>query len=66
MALPLVIVHDLDVPCRAFPPLEAYSPLIVDADAVLLAPIAVQRFEVVARRNTQIFESLGRIDGKKL
>jgi len=32
----------------------------------LLAPIAVQRFEVVARRNTQIFESLGRIDGKKL
>jgi hypothetical protein len=44
----------------------ATPPLIVDADAMLSAPIAVQRFKTVARRNEQIFNSFGRVDGEKL
>jgi len=40
--------------------------LIIDADAVLAAPVAVQSFEPIARRNSQILKLLGRIDREKL
>ena len=39
---------DFDVPCRTFVPGEADPPLIVDADTVLPASIAVQEFKAVA------------------
>ena len=61
-----MIVYDLDVPCRASAPFEAYPPLIIDADTVLSAPIAVQSFKAVAGRNPQIVELLGRVEGDKL
>jgi len=61
-----VIVHDLDVPCFTLTPSEAYPPSLVDADAVLTAPIAVQGFEVVTRWNPQIVQLRGRVDRKKL
>jgi hypothetical protein len=66
MALPPVVVHDLDVPYRTLAPLEANPPLIVDADAVLAEPIAVQSFEAVAWRNPEVVKLLGRVDRKKL
>jgi hypothetical protein len=34
-------------------------PLIIDADAVLTAPVGVQSFEPIARRNSQILKLLG-------
>jgi hypothetical protein len=61
-----VVIHDLDVPCRAFSPLKAYPPLIIDADAVLSATIPVQSFETIARRRTQVIELFRRVDGEKL
>jgi len=61
-----VIVDNLNIPSRAATPFEAYPPLIVDADAVLPAPVAVQSFETIAGRNAQIVELLRGVDGKKL
>jgi len=66
IALSLVIIYDLNFPSRAFAPLKAYPPLIVDPDAVLSAPIAAQRFKAVSRRSPQIIELFGRVDGQKL
>ena len=61
-----MVVHDLDIPCRAFAPFEAYPPLIVDTDAMLSEPIAVQSFKAIARRNPQIVEPFSRVDREKL
>src|SRR5256885_994141 len=61
-----VIVHDRHIPRRALAPFKAYPPLIVDADAVLSAAVAVQSFKAIARRNPQIVELLGRVDGEEL
>jgi hypothetical protein len=61
-----VVVRDLDIPCRTFAPFEAYPPLIVDTDAMLSAPIAVQSFKAIARRNPQIVEPFGSVEGEKL
>lgn len=61
-----MVVHDLDIPCRAFVPFEAYPPLIVDTDTVLSAPIAVQSFKAIARRNPQIVEPFSRVESEKL
>jgi hypothetical protein len=41
----------------AMNPHEADPELVVDPDAVLSAPIPLQRFEPVGRRITQIFQS---------
>jgi hypothetical protein len=60
-----VIIHDLDIPCRAFSPLKAYPPLIVDTDAMLPAAISVQRFETIARRGAQVLEPFRRVDGEE-
>jgi len=61
-----VVVHDFHIPPRAFAPLEAYPPLVIDAGTVLTAPVAVQSFEPISRRNSQIIELLGCIDREKL
>jgi len=47
-------------------PSEANAPLIVDADAVPAAPVAMQGFEPVTRWNSQIVQLLGRIYCKDL
>src|SRR5438128_200207 len=64
--LPFVIVDDLDTPCLTITPSEAYPPLIVDADAELPAPIAVQGFEAVTRRNPEIVQPPCRVDRLEL
>jgi hypothetical protein len=38
--------------------------LIIDADAMLPVAVAEQRFEAVARRDSQILDPLGGIDGE--
>src|SRR3546814_16866892 len=49
-------VNDLNILRRAFAPAKAYSPLVVDSDAVPAHALAFERFETVARWNTQIVE----------
>jgi len=53
-----VIVSDLDVDRagRAFRPLKANPPLVIDADAVLALPIALQSFQPIARQSGEVFE----------
>ena len=47
-----VIVHNLDVtrPLGPFRPFEADPPLVIDADAVLAFPVALERFKAVSRQ----------------
>src|SRR6476661_8757270 len=66
IASSFVIVHDFHIPRRSLTPFKAYPPLIVDADAVLATPVAVQSFEPIARRRSQIVELLGRVNGEQL
>ncbi len=52
----LVVVNDLHIcrtrrPCR---PLEAYPPLVVDANAVLSLSVTLQGFKSVAGQRTEI------------
>lgn len=53
-----MIVHYLNVMRLAIPPDEANPPLIIDPNAVLPRPISLERFEMVARRNTEFLQSL--------
>ena len=57
-----MIIHNLRLLRVAGPPHETDPPLIVDADAVLPFAVRVQRLQPVARRDTQIVQSLGRVD----
>ena len=60
-----MIIHDLDVPCLTYAPPETNPPLIINADAMLTASIAVQGFEAIAWRDLKIIDLLCRVDGKK-
>ena len=51
-----MIVNDFNVRRAFHRPNKAYAPLIVDADAVLPFATSLQRFELISRRNTQIFQ----------
>jgi hypothetical protein len=42
-------------------PNEANSPLVVDTDRMLPAPVALPRFKPVAGRHAEIVESLGNV-----
>ena len=65
IVLPLVVIHDFDVPCLAFTPPETNPPLIINADAMLTPSVTLQGFEAVAWRDLKIIDLLCRIDGKK-
>src|SRR5262245_46639161 len=50
----VVVVDDFDM-CRfSFIPNKANPPLVIDPDRILSFPVCLQRFQPVARRNTQI------------
>jgi hypothetical protein len=51
-----VVVDDFDFVSATVAPTEADAPLVVDANAVLPLAIALQCFEVIARRHTQILK----------
>jgi len=48
-----VVVSDLDMEGVPVPPNEADPPLVVESDAVLPLPVALQCFQAVAWRNTE-------------
>jgi hypothetical protein len=49
-----VIVHDFNLVRTVFTPDKANTPLVVDADAVLILALASERFELIARWNSQV------------
>lgn len=49
-----MVVHDFDVNRASAGPFEADPPLVVDADAVLAGSGALEGFEPVAGRDSQI------------
>src|SRR6188508_446546 len=63
---PSVIVDDLDIVRIAVLPAKADPELIIDADAPLSAPVALQSFQLVARRAAQSFHGNGRVQHRKL
>ena len=57
-----MVVDDFGLPCRTVAPYKADAPLIVDANTVLPSAIALQRFQPITGRCTQIVKSTSRID----
>jgi len=49
-----MVVHDFNVNGIAIHPSKAYSPLIVDPNAVLSFSVSPQRFQPVRRWNSQV------------
>ena len=60
-----MVVHDFNFPYGTVAPLEAEPPLIVNADAMLTAPISVQSFAAIAWGDPWIINFLCRVDSKK-
>ena len=56
-----MVIHYLDVDRACVGPHKADSPLNVDPNAVLSFSVALQRFQVVARRRLHEIQRLGRI-----
>lgn len=52
-----MIVNDLHAFRTGGSPAKAYSPLVVDADAVLASTIRFQCFQVISRRHTQVLQA---------
>jgi hypothetical protein len=57
-----VVVHDLDVVRVTIAPGKADAPLVIDANTMLTAAIAAQRFEPVPRRGSRIPQFRGAIE----
>lgn len=51
-----MVVDDLDVLRARARPAEAQPKLIVYPHAVLSGPVALERFEAIARRDTEVFK----------
>jgi hypothetical protein len=54
-----MIVGDLNFVCVAITPHEADAESIVDSDAVLSGPAALERLQAVAGEDGQVLESMG-------
>jgi hypothetical protein len=68
MAALLVVIHDFHMQWtrRLVRPLKADPPLVVDADAVLALPVALQGLESVTRQCRQISERVRRLEPVQL
>jgi hypothetical protein len=63
---PSVVVHDLDIAWSGQRPDKAYSPLVVDPNAVLALAVSFERFELVAWGRTQKVQSLRCVELRQL
>jgi hypothetical protein len=61
-----VVVHQFDVVGIPVTPGKANTPLVVEANAVRTFPIAPEAFQMVARRDAQIFETYRPLPVKQL
>jgi hypothetical protein len=57
-----MVINDLNIKGISIFPGEAYSPLVVNADAVLSGTVASQRLESVAGRYPQILQGPGAME----
>lgn len=62
----LVVVDDFHVMRCAIAPDKAHTPLVVDADAVLPLPVALEGFEPVRGGNAQVVQAYRRIEHVEL
>jgi hypothetical protein len=60
-----VIVHNFYVVGVAVPPLETDTPLVVNSDAVLPDPIALQRLKTIPANLRQIVQARRRIQTRE-
>lgn len=51
-----MVICDFDIKCITVFPFEAYSPLVVNPDAVLSFSIATQFFKMIGRRDSQVVD----------
>ena len=61
-----MVVGDLDVCRTGRCPGEADAPLVVDSDAVLPLPVAMQLLEAVARRYSKVVDVFGGVEDQEL
>jgi dihydrofolate reductase len=61
----LVIVYDLNIMGVAVLPAEADAPLVIDANAVLAAPSALELLQPIGWRHSQIAQRFGRVQSAK-
>lgn len=61
-----MIIYDFDVQDIPGVPLEAHTPLVVDANTILSAPVTVQSFQAIRGRHTQILQCLRPIQHTQL
>jgi hypothetical protein len=57
-----MVINNFDIIGMAVPPVEAYSPLIVDPDAPLAFSLADKLFQPVSRRYAKKFQSCRAVD----
>ena len=62
----LMVVNDLNVVGIAASPQETYTPLIIDADAVLTLAVGLQCFQTISWRNHQILQGASTVQVKQL
>ncbi len=61
-----MIVGDLDIDGFGAGPNETHAVLVVDADRVLTRAISLKGFQMVARWDSQLFQTADRVDCGKL
>jgi hypothetical protein len=61
-----MIVHNLCVSDATLRPSKTDPVLLVDPDTVLPPPVALQSFQVVARRNPEILNGVGVVENEQL
>src|SRR5438094_8261905 len=61
-----MVVHDFHVQRILALPAEANAPLVIDTDAVLPVPVALQRFKPISRRSAQISQAPGLVQQQQL
>lgn len=52
-----MIIHNLHLVWTILPPHEAHAPLVIDPDAVLPPPVAMQRFQAIAGKSGQVCQT---------
>jgi hypothetical protein len=57
-----MVVHELDILGASFRPAKTDAELIIDANAPLTGPVALQGLETIAGRSTQVVDSPGKIE----
>jgi len=57
-----MVINDLNPIGISLMPGKADAPLIIDTDTLLTFPVALERFKVIGRGNTEILKSSGILD----